>query len=157
MPRLTALVILVMLAAGLAMTACARRSSWASKVEQGMCANERATMQLDSATSRAPDLTPQFGALIVRVRSMQSEPIIGARILFRTASGAVVQGATGTDGVALLRVEPEAGTLVFRVLGFSGGRLGFVPRAGYADTVRVIARCAVQVVTTPTPDSGADV
>ena len=157
MPRLTARFVLVMLAASLALTACARRSSWASKVEQGMCANERATIQLDSATSRALDLTPQVGALIVRVGSMQSEPIIGARILFRTASGAMVQGATGTDGVAILRVEPEAGTLVFRVLGFGGGRLGFVPRAGYADTVRVVARCAVQVVTTPPPNSGADV
>jgi hypothetical protein len=57
----------------------------------------------------------------------------------------VVQGVTSDDGVITLRVEPEAGTLFFGVIGFTVGQLGFTPRAGFADTVRVIARCAVPV------------
>jgi hypothetical protein len=141
MRRLTVQVVLTMT---LALTSCARAAP-SPKVDRGVCANERATMQLDSATTRAPELSPQVGALVVRVRSMQSEPIAGARISFRLARGSVVQGVTSDDGVITLRVAPEAGTLFFGVIGFTVGRLGFTPRAGFADTVRVIARCAVVV------------
>lgn len=67
-----------------------------------------------------------------------------ARVSFQASNDStVVRASTDHDGTAHLRVPPAPGMLSMRVLGYGTGRLGFTPRAGYIDTVRVSARCAI--------------
>ncbi len=101
-------------------------------------------MQLDSARSAALAPEAGVGEIVVRVRSYAGAPIAQARLSYKASNDStVVRALTDLDGTVRLRVPLAAGTLTMQVIGYGIGRLGFTPRAGYSDTVRVSTRCAL--------------
>lgn len=134
----------VLLATAALSLACARSRAPGDAPDLRDCANEPATMRLDSASGSAPQLMGQrVSGLYVRVRNTRGEPVRDMRLEFTAAAGLEVVKLTDAKGVAELRVLPDSGEVRARRIAYGQGILRFTPRDQHIDTLYVVTRCAV--------------